>query len=279
MENMRFDVSECIEEGTTITPPATSNRLEYPRLVNSIIPHTSQIDFGTSTKARGELGLVLLRSDSNPSLSTAWGQMIVDGNPSARTRPKAMSKSQAPVEVAIATEGDVIRKAKIGNAYNNLKTYVNENKTTLVIIDGLNPDGNAEFVPIGTLKAVFYDNYLRIKLQEACVDYYVEALNRRLPEEADEIRRNDVAGIIFRHLLGKMGVKAAYTHHNKGEVWVNKKTGETGSYNQDGWNIDNDSIGLSFGGSNTEAYKQYIACNPAYFVDDMLKENDDDFDY
>lgn len=205
--------------------------------------------------------------------------MIVDGTPSARTRPKAMSKSQAPVEVAIATEGDVIRKAKIGNAYNNLKTYVNENKTTLVIIDGLNPDGDAEFIPIGTLKAVFYDNYLRIKLQEACVDYYVEALNRRLPEEAEEIRRNDVAGVIFRHLLGKMGVKAAYTHHNKGEVWVNKKTGETGSYTQEGWNINNDSIGLSFGKSDTEAYKQYIACNPAYFVDDMLKENDDDFDF
>lgn len=61
MGNMRFGVSECIEEGTTITPPATSNRLEYPRLVNSIIPHTGQIDFGTSTKARGELGLVLRR--------------------------------------------------------------------------------------------------------------------------------------------------------------------------------------------------------------------------
>lgn len=58
MENMRFYVSECVEEGTTITPPATLNRLEYPRLVNSVIPHTSQIDFGTSTKARGELGLV-----------------------------------------------------------------------------------------------------------------------------------------------------------------------------------------------------------------------------
>lgn len=190
-----------------------------------------------------------------------------------------MSKSQAPVEVAIATEGIVVRKAKIGNAYNNLKTYVNENKTTLVIIDGLNPDGDAEFIPISTLKAVFYDNYLRIKLQEACVDYYVEALNERLPEEADEIRRNDVAGVIFRHLLGKMGVKAAYTHHNKGNVWVNKKTSETGSYAQDGWNIDNESIGLSFGKSDTEAYKQYIACNPAYFVDDMLKENDDDFDF
>lgn len=275
---MGFYVSECIEEGTTITPPATSNRLEYPRLVNSIIPHTSQIDFGTSTKARGELGLVLLRSDSNPSLSTAWGQMIVDGTPSARTRPKAMSKSQAPVEVAIATEGNAVRIRPIGNAYGNIKTYVNDNGNTLVIIDGLVPDDTNEFIPLSTLKAVFMENYLRIKLHAACVEFYVDALNEQLPEDAEDIKKNEVAGVIFRRLIGKMGIKATYIHHNEGDVWVNKNTGETGSYTQAGWRIDNDSIVLSFGSKDSDAYKAYIACDAAYFVGDMVgADSDEDF--
>lgn len=58
---MGFYVSECIDEPPSITPPVCSKRLDIPRHLPDDSPHTSQIDFGTSTKARGELGLVLRR--------------------------------------------------------------------------------------------------------------------------------------------------------------------------------------------------------------------------
>ena len=41
MENMRFYVSECIDEPPSITPPVCSKRLEYPRPFPDDCPHTS----------------------------------------------------------------------------------------------------------------------------------------------------------------------------------------------------------------------------------------------
>ena len=41
MENMRFYVSECIDEPPSITPPDASKRFEYPRPFPDDFPHTS----------------------------------------------------------------------------------------------------------------------------------------------------------------------------------------------------------------------------------------------
>lgn len=41
MENMRFDVSECIDEPPSITPPGLSKRLDSPRPFPDDCPHTS----------------------------------------------------------------------------------------------------------------------------------------------------------------------------------------------------------------------------------------------
>lgn len=41
MENIRFYVSEYIDEPPSITPPVCSKRLEYPRPFPAGFPHTS----------------------------------------------------------------------------------------------------------------------------------------------------------------------------------------------------------------------------------------------
>ena len=41
IDNIGFYVSECIDEPPSITPPATSKRLEYPRPFPVGFPHTS----------------------------------------------------------------------------------------------------------------------------------------------------------------------------------------------------------------------------------------------
>lgn len=183
---------------------------------------------------------------------------------------KVMSTQTTEVNAAVAAESNVVRIAEIGNAYGNINTYVNDNGITLVVIKGMKPDDNNEFVPLSLLKAKLMEDFVSRELIVATSTALAERINDALSEDAPRVRPSKCAADALRSIVGKMRIKGTYIHHKPGETYVDKATGETGAYTKDWYELDTQSVKLSYG-EHRDAYK---ALDASAFISDSSSIED-----
>lgn len=165
-----------------------------------------------------------------------------------------MSKKTTKENAAVAVEKNVVRIAAIANAYGNVRIYPDKYGTNSLVVPGFRPDDTDGFVPISIIRA-FLESDVRSSM-------LVVAVCRTLADGIKGVRPTDFINDAIRRILAKMKIKGTYILHRAGEVYTDEKTGETGAYTKDWYELDTKSIRLSYG-ENKDAYRN---CDTSAFI-------------
>lgn len=161
---------------------------------------------------------------------------------------------------------NVVVIAELGNEYGNIRVRTSNAGVNCVVVPKGRPDGTDAWVPISIITAKLQADTKSSRLILACC--------RDLANGIKGVRPSDFINDALRSILGKMKVKLTYIPHSAGEIYVNESTGEQGTYEKDGYNLDTKTKGafiLSYGVKGSEGYNAYEACDASYF----LKSDDD----
>ena len=161
---------------------------------------------------------------------------------------------------------NVVVIAELGNEYGNIRVRTSNAGINCVVVPKGRPDGTDAWVPVSIISAALQDDSKSNRLILAC--------QMKLADGVKGVRPKDFFNDAVRNILGKMKVKLTYVPHSAGEIYVNESTGEQGTYEKDGYNLDTKSKGafvLSYGLKEDEARIAYEACDASYF----LKSDDD----
>lgn len=156
-----------------------------------------------------------------------------------------MGKPNAKVNAASAVEKNVVRIAEIANAYGNVRICANSAGVNCVVVPGLHPNGTDGFVPVSVISAFLQSDVRSSRL--------VLAVCKTLADGIKGVRPADFVNDAIRRVLAKMKIKVTYVLHQAGEVYTDEKTGETGAYTKDWYELQNETIRLSYG-ENKDAY-------------------------
>ena len=173
-----------------------------------------------------------------------------------------MSKSNAQGNAASAVKENVVVIAELGNEYGNIRVRTSNAGVNCVVVPKGRPDGTDAWVPVSIISAALQDDTKSNRLILAC--------ERELANGVKGVRPSDFVNDAIRSILGKMKVKLTYVPHSAGEIYVNESTGEQGTYEKDGYNLDTKSEGafiLSYGVKGSEGREAYEACDTSYFLD------------
>ena len=165
-----------------------------------------------------------------------------------------MSKKTTKENAAVAVEKNVVRIAAIANAYGNVRISPDKYGTNSLVVPGFRPDDADGFVPISIIRA-FLESDARSSL-------LVVAVCRALADGIKGVRPTDLVNDAIRRILSKMKIKGTYILHQAGEVYTDEKTGETGAYTKDWYELDTKSVRLSYG-ENKDAY---LNCDVSAFI-------------
>jgi hypothetical protein len=173
-----------------------------------------------------------------------------------------MSKSNAQGNATSVAKENVVVIAELGNEYGNIRVRTSNAGVNCVVVPKGRPDGTDAWVPVSIISA---------KLQsDAKTNRLILACEMKLADGIKGVRPKDFADNAVRSILGKMKVKLTYVPHSAGEIYVNESTGEQGTYEKDGYNLDTKTKGafiLSYGVKGSEGREAYEACDTSYFLD------------
>lgn len=173
-----------------------------------------------------------------------------------------MSKSNAQGNATSVAKENVVVIADLGNEYGNIRVRTSNAGVNCVVVPKGRPDGTDAWVPVSIISA---------KLQsDAKTNRLILACEMKLADGIKGVRPKDFADNAVRSILGKMKVKLTYVPHSAGEIYVNESTGEQGTYEKDGYNLDTKTKGafiLSYGVKGSEGREAYEACDTSYFLD------------
>jgi len=156
---------------------------------------------------------------------------------------------------------NVVVIAELGNEYGNIRVRTSNAGINCVVVPKGRPDGTDAWVPISIISASIQDDTKSNRLILAC--------ERELADGIKGVRPSDFRDDAVRSILGKMKVKLTYIPHSAGEIYVNESTGEQGTYEKDGYNLDTkseDAFILSYGPEGSEGDNAYEACDTSYFL-------------
>ena len=157
---------------------------------------------------------------------------------------------------------NVVVIADLGNEYGNIRVRTSNAGVNCVVVPKGRPDGTDAWVPVSIISA---------KLQsDAKTNRLILACEMKLADGIKGVRPKDFADNAVRSILGKMKVKLTYVPHSAGEIYINESTGEQGTYEKDGYNLDTKTKGafiLSYGVKGSEGREAYEACDTSYFLD------------
>ena len=165
-----------------------------------------------------------------------------------------MSKKTTKENAAVAVEKNIVRIAAIANAYGNVRICLDRYGTNSLVVPGLRPDDTDGFIPISIIRAFLESDVRSSRL--------VLAVCKALADGIKGVRPTDFVNDAIRRILAKMKIKATYILHQAGEVYTDEKTGETGAYTKDWYELDTQSIRLSYG-ENKDAY---LNCDASAFI-------------
>ncbi len=172
-----------------------------------------------------------------------------------------MSKSNAQGNATSVAKENVVVIAELGNEYGNIRVRTSNAGVNCVVVPKGRPDGTDAWVPVSIISA---------KLQsDAKTNRLILACEMKLADGIKGVRPKDFADNAVRSILGKMKVKLTYVPHSAGEIYVNESTGEQGTYEKDGYNLDTKTKGafiLSYGVKGSEGRNAYEACDTSYFL-------------
>lgn len=177
-----------------------------------------------------------------------------------------MSKSNAQGNATSVAKENVVVIAELGNEYGNIRVRTSNAGINCIIVPKGRPDGTDAWVPMSIINAALMDDTKSNRLILACC--------RDLANGIKGVRSSDFINDAVRSILGKMKVKLTYVPHSAGEIYVNESTGEQGTYEKDGYNLDTkseDAFILSYGPEGSEGDIAYEACNTSYFLDSKRK--------
>ena len=177
-----------------------------------------------------------------------------------------MSKSNAQGKAAVAAKENVVVIAELGNEYGNIRVRTSNAGINCVVVPKGRPDGTDAWVPVSIISAFIQDDTKSNRLILAC--------ERELADGIKGVRPSDFREDAVRSILGKMKVKLTYVPHSAGEIYVNESTGEQGTYEKDGYNLDTkseDAFILSYGPEGSEGDIAYESCNASYFLNSKRK--------
>lgn len=172
-----------------------------------------------------------------------------------------MSKSNAQGNATSVAKENVVVIAELGNEYGNIRVRTSNAGINCVVIPKGRPDGTDAWVPLSIISAFIQDDIKSNRLILAC--------ERELADGIKGVRPSDFREDAVRSILGKMKVKLTFVPHSAGEIYVNESTGEQGTYEKDGYNLDvksEDAFILSYGPEGSEGDNAYEACDTSYFL-------------
>ena len=167
---------------------------------------------------------------------------------------------------ASAAKENVVVIAELGNEYGNIRVRTSNAGINCVVVPKGRPDGTDAWVPVSIISAFLQADAKTNRLILAC--------ERELANGIKGVRPSDFRDDAIRSILGKMKVKLTYVPHSAGEIYVNESTGEQGTYEKDGYNLDTkseDAFILSYGPEGSEGDNAYEACDTSYFLDSKRK--------
>ena len=170
------------------------------------------------------------------------------------------TKTNKENATSVAKE-NVVVIANLGNEYGNIRVRTSNAGINCVVIPKGRPDGTDAWVPVSIISAFIQDDTKSNRLILAC--------ERELADGIKGVRPSDFREDAVRSILGKMKVKLTYVPHSAGEIYVNESTGEQGTYEKDGYNLDTkseDAFILSYGPEGSEGDNAYEACDTSYFL-------------
>ena len=172
-----------------------------------------------------------------------------------------MSKTTAKENATSVARENVVIIAELANEYGNVRVRTSNAGVNCLIVPKGRPDGGDAWVPISIISAFLQADARSVRLILACA--------RELASGIKGVRPSDFTNDAIRSILGKMKVKLTYVPHNAGEVYINETTGEQGTYEKDGYNLDTKTKGafiLSYGVKDSEGRNAYEACDTSYFL-------------
>ena len=173
-----------------------------------------------------------------------------------------MAKTNVKENATSVANKNVVVIAELGNEYGNIRVRTSNAGINCVVVPKGRPDGTDAWVPVSIISAFLQADAKTNRLILAC--------ERELANGIKGVRPHDFAENAIRSILGKMKVKLTYVPHKAGEVYVNETTGEQGTYEKDGYNLDIKTKGafiLSYGVKGSEGRNAYEACDVQYFLD------------
>lgn len=178
----------------------------------------------------------------------------------------AMATTKA-TKNAVNTNAEVITSiAALGNKYHNVRIAKNQYDVKCIVIDNFAPQVNSEekgtaFVPVSIIISLLNSD---VKAQ-----MLILALAKKLANLAGKgVGLNDTIENATRTILGSLRIKANFDLRVAGQIFT-KEDGTEGAYTSDWYQLDTDSIRLSFG----EAKEAYQNCDPDYFIADSAIED------
>lgn len=178
----------------------------------------------------------------------------------------AMATTKA-TKNAVNTNAEVVTSiAALGNKYGNVRIAKNQYDVKCIVIDNFAPQINSEekgtaFVPVSIIISLLNSD---VKAQ-----MLILALAKKLANLAGKgVGLNDTIENATRTILGSLRIKANFDLRVAGQVFT-KADGTEGAYTSDWYQLDTDSIRLSFG----EAKEAYQNCDPDYFISDSVIED------
>ena len=156
---------------------------------------------------------------------------------------------------------NVVVIAELGNEYGNIRVRTSNAGVNCVVVPKGRPDGSDAWVPVSIISA-----YLQA---DAKTNRLILACERELANGIKDVRPYDFAENVIRSILGKMKVQLTFVPHSAGEIYINESTGEQGTYEKDGYNLDTKTKGafiLSYGVKGSEGRNAYEACDTSYFL-------------
>lgn len=172
-----------------------------------------------------------------------------------------MSTKTNKENATFVAKENVVVIANLGNEYGNIRVRTSNAGINCVVVPKGRPDGTDAWVPISIVTAKLQADTKSNRLVLACC--------RDLANGIKGVRPSDFLNDALRSILGKMKVKLTYVPHSAGEIYVNESTGEQGTYEKDGYNLDTKTKGafiLSYGLKEDEARIAYEACDASYFL-------------
>lgn len=172
-----------------------------------------------------------------------------------------MSTKTNKGNAASVAKENVVVIANLGNEYGNIRVRTSNAGINCVVIPKGRPDSTDAWVPVSIISAYLQADAKTNRLILACC--------RDLANGIKGVRPHDFTENAIRSILGKMKVKLTYIPHSAGEIYVNESTGEQGTYEKDGYNLDTKTKGsfiLSYGVKGSEGRNAYEACDTSYFL-------------